>query len=160
MLKISDPIIKQTIGSSVQINRSMQLCFRISCFFISVPPNQYKITKILNFELTHHTKSGNSTVSKMRLFLRKSQTILFEDISYISHTIIAYFNYPSIGSNFSPKKNLTLSHKIATIINSNKFLSVTASFISEVSWKPVFWPCYGRKLWACDIMQCYVCEVF
>ncbi len=33
MLKIlSDPIINQTIGSSDQINMSLQLCFRISCF--------------------------------------------------------------------------------------------------------------------------------
>ena len=33
MLKIlSDPIINQTIGSSVQINRSLQLYFRVSCF--------------------------------------------------------------------------------------------------------------------------------
>ena len=33
MVKIlSDLIINQTIGSSVQVNRSLQLCFRISCF--------------------------------------------------------------------------------------------------------------------------------
>ncbi len=64
VLKIlSDPIINQTIGSSVQINRSLQLCFRISCFFISLPPNQYKITKIWNFRQTLHTKSGNSTLT-------------------------------------------------------------------------------------------------
>ena len=54
---LSDPIINQAIGSSVQINRSLQLVF------ISLPPNQHKISKISHFRQTFHTKSGNSTFS-------------------------------------------------------------------------------------------------
>ncbi len=47
---IYDPIINQIIGSTAKINNSLQLCFRISCFFITLPPNQYKITKLQIFD--------------------------------------------------------------------------------------------------------------
>ena len=49
-----------TVGNSVQINRALQLCFRISCFLLvcNLHANQYKITIFLTF----HTKYGNSTL--------------------------------------------------------------------------------------------------
>ncbi len=50
MLKIfSDLIINYTIGSSAKINKSLQFCFRISCFFMILPANQYKVPPNLKF---------------------------------------------------------------------------------------------------------------
>ncbi len=61
--KLGQNIIIHTVGSSVNINKSLQLCFRISLFFMTLLPNLYKISKIYkNFRLTHHTKCGNSAL--------------------------------------------------------------------------------------------------
>ena len=64
-------IINHTIASSVQINRSLQLSFRICQVFFSsfasLPPNQYKITQ-KNFWQALHAKSGNSTFNFINFF--------------------------------------------------------------------------------------------
>ena len=44
-----DLIINHKIGNSATINKSLQLCFMIFLFIflITLPPNQYKMTKIV-----------------------------------------------------------------------------------------------------------------
>ncbi len=63
MLKILlDPIINQTIGSSVYINSFLQLCFRISCFFYQFATKPIQNKQNLKLSATVCTKSGNSTL--------------------------------------------------------------------------------------------------
>ncbi len=63
LLKIlSDPIINQTSGSSVQINRSLQLFFRISCFLsVCHQINQHKKNLKFSADPQQNTKSRSST---------------------------------------------------------------------------------------------------
>ncbi len=68
MLKIlSDPIINQIIGSSVQINRSLHFCFRIFCF-LSVTTKSMQNNQNLKFSAD--TKSGKSILT---LFCRSER---------------------------------------------------------------------------------------
>ncbi len=48
-----------TFGISVQINKSLQLLIQDFLSFINLPPSQYKMSKILVFRQTIHTKSLN-----------------------------------------------------------------------------------------------------
>ena len=67
MLKIlsdPNPIINQTIGSNVQINRSLQLCFKIFVFYQFSTTKSVQNNQNVKFSQTLHTKSGNSTLSK------------------------------------------------------------------------------------------------
>ncbi len=60
---LSDPIIIHIIWKFCQNKQVLATLLQDFLFFIILPPNQYKITKISKFRQTLHTKSRNSTFS-------------------------------------------------------------------------------------------------